>query len=458
MANKSLQHSSLADNIFYRSMLAGNAAYVPLAATYRLQTLGGDRTDWAYDVAVDSDFNSFLGGLLTTGPLNNYNFYVSKSDPEGAVLWQRYLSGTGNDPLAGVAVDSSGNVYVTGESAFGSSSDAFVTAKYNASGVLQWQKKLVGDEHSNSTPYEIHIDSSDNIYVAGRTFYGSAGSTDCLLVKYDTDGVLQWQRIIGGSGTERAYAVNTDSSGNVYITGYTTSDPGGSNYLMLVKYNSAGAIQWQRVIGNAESSQGVDVDFDSSDNVYVAGQSRDSGGDPLRGWLVKYSSSGSVTWERYFTGSVALGTVSMTIDSDDNIYQLTSSDLADAGDKHLVWSKWDTSGNLVLQRRLGSTLEERAYKIRVDSQNTLYLVGGTTGAGVLGWDMFLAVLPNDGSLTGTYTLDGVDYTYEATSFTASTPSHTAATSTLTAATGTLTAGNATLVSSTGSLTGYQVNL
>jgi hypothetical protein len=429
-----------------------------LAATYRLQTLGGDRSDWAYDVAVDSDFNSFLGGLLTTGPLNNYNFYVSKSDPEGTVLWQRYLSGTGNDPLAGVAVDSSGNIYITGESGFDSVADAFVTAKYSTDGALQWQKKLVGAQFYNSSPYALHIDSSDNLFVTGTTAYSTAGSTDALLAKYDTDGALQWQKMIGGSGTERPLGVNTDSSGNVYITGYTASYSS-SNYLMLVKYNSAGTVQWQRVIGNAETSQGVDVDFDSSDNVYVAGSSRDSGGDPQRGWLVKYSSSGTVTWERYFSDASAyLNTISMTIDSDDNIYQLTSSDLADAGDKHLVWSKWDTSGNLVLQRRLGSTLEERAYKIRVDSENTLYLVGGTTGAGVTGWDMFLAVLPNDGSLTGTYTLDGVDYTYEATSFTASTPSHTAATSTLTAATGPLTAGDAILVSSTGSLTGYQVNL
>jgi uncharacterized delta-60 repeat protein len=357
-------------------------------ASYWISVLGGTRHDNGFGVATDSGNNVYTFGFTKTDVLGvGDHFLLVKQDSAGAVQWQRTLTGGSTETGYGVAVDSGDNVYVVGKSASsGGNGDDFLLAKYNSSGTLQWQRSLGGG--TTDRGYGIAVDSNDYVYVTGFSNSTGEGAGDFLLAKYDSSGTIQFQRTLGSTAYDEARSVAIDSSDNVYVFGITYSITDGD--ALLAKYNSSGTLQWQRSLGGAGTDDGREVAIDSSDNVYVVGYTISEGTGSNDYWLVKYSSSGTVTWERYFSDASAyLNTISMTIDSDDNIYQLTSSDLADAGDKHLVWSKWDTSGNLVLQRRLGSTLEERAYKIRVDSENTLYLVGGTTGAGVSGWDYVL---------------------------------------------------------------------
>ena len=98
-----------------------------------------------------------------------------------------------------------------------------------------------------------HTDSSGNIYVAGFTTGGldgnsSAGSDDLFVVKYNSSGTKQWNKHLGSSSGDYAYAIATDSSGHIYVAGFTyggldgNSSAGGVD-LFVVKYNSSGTIQ-----------------------------------------------------------------------------------------------------------------------------------------------------------------------------------------------------------------------
>ena len=96
----------------------------------------------------------------------------------------------------------------------------------------------------------VATDSSGNVYVAGHTFGGldgnsSAGERDLFVVKYDSSGTKQWTRQLGTSSGDYAEGVATDSSGNVYVTGYTTGGLDGNSSsgdydLFVVKYDSSG--------------------------------------------------------------------------------------------------------------------------------------------------------------------------------------------------------------------------
>jgi len=153
--------------------------------------------------------------------------------------------------------DSSGNVYVTGytggrlDGNTGSGFYDVFVVKYNSSGTKQWTKQL--GTSSWDIAHGVATDSSGNIYVTGYTKGGldgntSAGDYDLFVVKYNSSGTKQWTKQLGTSSDDRAYGVATDSSGNVYVTGYTSGSLDGNTSagvedLFVVKYNSDGVKQ-----------------------------------------------------------------------------------------------------------------------------------------------------------------------------------------------------------------------
>jgi hypothetical protein len=181
--------------------------------------------------------------------------------------------------------------------------DIFVV-KYNSSGTEQWTKQL-GTSNLDFAE-AIATDSSDNVYVTGGT-EGSldgtnAGSRDLLLVKYNSSGSKQWTKQLGTSSYDMANGVATDSSGNVYVTGYTSggldgNTSAGEDDLFVVKYNSNGTKQWTKQLGTPSNETAWGIATDSSDNVYVTGSTRggldgntSAGHDDL--FVVKYNSDG----------------------------------------------------------------------------------------------------------------------------------------------------------------------
>lgn len=214
----------------------------------------------------------FIGNVNSSG---SSRMYTVKCDSSGAVLWQKLLTwGSGTVGISrGITVDSSGNVYCTGYySTSGGTGPDMLIAKYNSSGVLQWQKSIANTTAgSNDGLYSVALDSSDNIYVAGYTDISSGGGNRSLFIaKFNPSGTIQWQRIVALASGSYA-SVRLDSADNVYVSAYG----------VICKYNSSGTIQWQRSIAG--------VSFRSiactTNNIYCVG-------DQL---TVKLSTDGSGT-------------------------------------------------------------------------------------------------------------------------------------------------------------------
>jgi len=177
--------------------------------------------------------------------------------------------------------------------------------KYNSSGTKQWTKQLgttLWDEGHGVT-----VDSSGNIYVTGGTGGGldgntSSGGYDIILVKYNSSGTKQWTKQLGTSSWDWGSGVTTDSSGNIYVTGFTYGDldgntSSGNQDIFLVKYNSSGTKQWTKQLGTSSLDRGFGVTTDSSGNIYVTGRTGGGlDGNTTSGmfdiFLVKYNSSG----------------------------------------------------------------------------------------------------------------------------------------------------------------------
>ena len=405
----------------------------------------GTPYDYNYGIAVDSFGNVYTSGYTNSQVGSNYKFLIVKYNTAGVLQWQRTLGSTGESGYD-IAVDSSGNVYVSGEtSTQGAGGYDALIAKYDTNGTLQWQRTLGGADYEGG--YGIAVDSSGNVYVTGSTFSQGAGSADDIIIaKYNTSGTLQWQRTLGGADVGQLHSVAVDSSGNVYITGETYSQGAGNGDILIAKYNTSGTLQWQRTLGGASFDYGQGVTVDSSGNVYVTGSTFSQGagnGDVL---IAKYNTNGTLQWQRTLGGADSDVGYRIAVDSSGNVYITGYTSSQGAGSNDVIIAKYDTSGVLQWQRTLGGAGGDYAEDIAVDSFGNVYITGYGGAQGNFG--CIVAKLPGDGSGTGAY-FNNTLYYLESTL--------TSATSTLTDQASTLTDQASTLTDQASTLTSAASN-
>jgi hypothetical protein len=281
--------------------------------------------DFATAIAVDGSGNVYVTGASEGSGTGLFDYATVKYDSSGNQLWVARYNGPGNgdDEAYGIAVDASGNVYVTGYGPGSNTGNDFATIKYDALGNQLWVARYNGPSNLDDYGRAIAIDSSDNVYVTGSSI-DSVNGFDDATVKYDSSGQEQWVARYNGPGNEddEPYAMAVDSSGNVYVTGYSTGLDSGYDYT-TIKYNTSGTEEWvARYNGEANL---LDIAFaialDGSGNVYVTGWSVGLG----TGYdyaTVKYNSSGQQQWvQRYDgTGDVDDQAYGIAVDSSANVY------------------------------------------------------------------------------------------------------------------------------------------
>ena len=382
-------------------MAAAGAAGGGVQGDFWINVSGGAEPDYGNAVAVDSLDNIIVTGETSSDGAGGADLLIAKYNSSGVLQWERLLGGTGSDQSQGVAIDSLDNIIVVANTnSDGAGGFDFLIAKYNSSGVLQWDRTLGGTglEICNG----VAVDSLDNIIGTGYTNSDGAGSYDLLVVKYSSSGVLQWDRTLGGTGDDFGYGVATDSLDNIILSGSTASDGAGGNDLLLAKYNSSGVLQWDRTLGGASSEGGNAVAVDSLDNIIVTGSTSSGGAGGADLLIAKYNSSGVLQWDRTLGGAGTEQGQGVAIDSLDNIIVTGPTGSDGAGGNDLLLAKYDPSGVLQWDRTLGGTGQDSGKKVAVDSLDNIIVTGQTTSDSAGGDDIFLAKLPSDGSLEGTY--------------------------------------------------------
>ena len=241
-----------------------------------------------YSIAAASPF-SYVAGTLGNQQGGTSQWGVFQLDVNGSVVWAKRLGTTFQESQAfGIFYPSQGsNVYVTGYT----TSTTFTVAKYSTSGNLQWQETLSGFAPSQGN--DIHVDDSGDVYVAGTIRDGSHNAA--ALVKLSSTGNLVWQRVLtSGAANDEANAVTVGSDGFVYLCG-TTPNASSKPNMLLAKYNSSGAIQWQRTFGGVGSEEqfGYGLGKDIDGNIYFSGHNAGASGS--KALLIKPPTNGSGT-------------------------------------------------------------------------------------------------------------------------------------------------------------------
>lgn len=188
-------------------------------------------------IAIDTSSNVYVAGVC------NNDYLTIKYNRNGQILWVRTYNGPvdGYDRICGLAVDNLGNIYVTGLSEGHGTNFDYATIKYNANGVEEWVKRYNGSGNGPDSARAIAVDDSGNVYVTGASWNGF--NMDYLTIKYaqNPDRVEEW--IIRYNGPDNlndyAYFLSTDNYGNIYVSGISYSAKQGSDYT-TIKYIQTG--------------------------------------------------------------------------------------------------------------------------------------------------------------------------------------------------------------------------
>jgi hypothetical protein len=369
--------------------------------------ISGTAYDSGLGIAVDSGGNVYVAGLYKSNPLTlysenesstsktltndgGYDAFIAKYSTGGNVLWAARIGGIDTEYGRGIAVDSGGNVYVTG--------------RYRTDPVTLYS------ENESSTSKTLTTDRSNNVFIA----------------KYSTGGNVLWAARIGGSSAENGEGIAVDSGGNVYVTGHYSSNPvtlysenesstsktltNGGNYdVFIAKYSTDGNVLWAARISGIGYDSGEGIAVDSGGNVYVTGlyvsnqvtlysenESSTSktltNGGGYEAFIAKYSTDGNVLWAARIGGSNTDYGYGIAADSGGNVYvtgryesapitlyseneSSTSKTLTNGGGYDAFIARYSTDGNVLWAARIGGIGAEYGLEIAVDSGGNVYVTG-----------------------------------------------------------------------------------
>ncbi|GAB4291962.1 MAG: hypothetical protein Kow0068_17220 [Marinilabiliales bacterium] len=329
---------------------------------------------------VDGSYNVYVTGTVATSSTNR-DIITIKYNSSGTQQWLETYDSNSFDSGGGIIVESNGNVYVTGLTYDNGYDSDVITIKNNSSGDEQWAttwdhnnlndggvKLAFSDtmvivsivaQHTTTTykyevlrlgkvsgnlvngtvsgtsstgineAFDMVIDDSGNIYIAGATPVTGQGYDYCV-IKLNSNLGISWERTYNGNDDldDMARGIKVDGSGNVYVTGYSTTSSQGKD-IVTIKYNSNGTQQWVETYN--DEYDGDDEAFamaiDNYSNIYITGYTM-TDVDQLDSYTAKYDTDGDMIWSINMDGEAHLNdkTTNITIDTDSNIVITGSSE------------------------------------------------------------------------------------------------------------------------------------
>ena len=401
---------------FFQGTMAGgsdafilkfNNAGVRLWATYYGGSVNGTTSGYNFSyfnsITTDGSGNVFITGYTGADdfPVQNTGTFfqgtnsgssdavILKFNNSGTRLWATYYGGTNGEIGLSIAVDNSGNVFVTG--------------------------------NSNSTDFPIQT--------AGTFFQGATGGlNDIFILKFDNAGNRLWATYYGGSSHDYGKSLSIDGSNNVFVTGYTSSSSAtfpvlnagtyfdgtaGGTDVFILKFNNAGTRLWATRYGGSGTELGCSSAIDGSGNLFIMGVSQSTStpvlnagtffqgtsGGAYDAFIVKFNNSGTRLWATYFGG---VGTEyinsfdNMTIDNCGNVYVSFETDAGsfphlinscdagyydntfNGGANDIVLSMFSNTGNLLWCTYVGGDGDDFREILTVDADNSLFMSGEWT--------------------------------------------------------------------------------
>ena len=362
-----------------------NGTTLGSAESYWFATLMMSADPTSCKIAVDSLSNIYLSG----GTVSENDAFLIKISKEGEIVFQQKTGNSSTrDLYENSCLDQLGNIYSLGTSNIDGNYNVLIS-KRNADGTHIWTR-TVGQSHTADYGHSISVDITGNIYLVG---YADYSNDYAFLIKLDNNGDILWTKFCNISGDDRFYGVHILEN-SVIVGGYATVTSKVNPYFL--EFNSTdGSVIWQKRYVPTSNFPVVSTAIDNNKNMYGIGT---SGG---RATLCKINQDLTLAWAKSICPSTSSGN-NMVLDSSGYIYAVWNH----TSQGHAMLGKFDLNGNTVFVRNIKSVSgSSTGLGVSLDANDNICLSGFITT------DIsrpFIARLPNNGTLTGTYG----DFIYE----------------------------------------------
>jgi hypothetical protein len=414
---------------------------------------GGTNFDLSQSITLDGSGNIYTAGYFqgtcdfdpsigtyTISPSGPADAFISKLDASGNLIWAKNIGGpTASTTAYGIAVDATGNTYITGVFNYtvdfdpgigtytlttSSAANNTFILKLDASGNFVWAKNVTAN-----SGVAIAVDASSNVAITG-IFNGSQdfdpgvgtysltsnGNYDAFVLKLNSAGNFVWAKGLGGASLDQAFGLAVDASSNVYtigaFQGTADFDPSASTYTLstsgsqdayISKLDASGNFVWTKNMGGIGSTtKGNSIAVDASGNVYTTGVYNSAVDfDPSvstytlaslginDAYVSKLDASGNFSWAKNMGMANAITNgVSIGLDGTNNVYttgtysltvdfdpSASTYSLTSAGNWDSYVSKLDNSGNFVWAKSYGGINSDQASSIAVDASGNSFTTG-----------------------------------------------------------------------------------
>ncbi|GAA4937802.1 hypothetical protein GCM10023314_07990 [Algibacter agarivorans] len=352
--------------------------------------------------------------------------FISSFSQEVDLSWANSFGGTSGDHSQSMANDQSGNIYTTGffnntvdfdpspstyELTSNGNSDIFVQ-KLDSNGNFIWAIAIGGS--SSDEGYGISTDVSGNIFITGGfnltvdfdhgpgiQNLTSNGSDDIFILKLNSNGDFLWVKSVGGTANDQGRAIVTDTSGNIYLTGYYQGEvdfnPGAGVFTLnydngdeafILKLDANGDFLWANEITDPKFAQGYAIQIDILGNVLVTGTL--SAGSVT--FIKKLDENGNTLWYKTVNGESTNKGYSIITDTSSNVYvtgvyQLTTDfdpsagifNLTSLGYTDIFILKLNSNGDFLWVKSMGENSSDSGEEIIIDNSGYIYVTGTFEG-------------------------------------------------------------------------------
>ncbi|MBI5775241.1 MAG: SBBP repeat-containing protein [Verrucomicrobia bacterium] len=334
-------------------------------------------------IAIASDGSVIVVGL-TTGSDGSIDYATTKYSSEGVPLWTNFYAAPANadDDARALAVDSSGSVVVSGYTMNDRTYRDYETVKYSSSGVPLWTNFYDGPASGYDEVTAVALDSSGNVFVTGVSY--GIGSQDYATLKYSSAGVPLWTNRYNGVGnySDYANALAVDVNGSAFVTGYSWN--GSNNDYVTIKYSSAGPPIWTNRYNGAGNDYASALAVDVSGDVFVTGWSYASGGANPDYTTIKYSGAGVPLWTNRYNGPGNYDDYAraVTVDINGNVI-VTGKSYGSGSSYDYATIKYSSAGALLWVKRyngLGNS-DDSVCAVVTDINGNVFVTGSSIGGG-----------------------------------------------------------------------------